>query len=134
MRVLLADDQPRVRFALRVLLGRQSDIEVVGEVTNADDLIGQVQAASPDLILLNWELPGLAEVGKLATLRKTCPGVAIIALSGRPEAREAALAANADAFVSKVDPPERLLAAINCYQQEPAARESNSTSDGLADC
>jgi CheY-like chemotaxis protein len=37
----------------------------------------------------------------------------VIALSGRPEARQAALLAGADSFVSKADPPDRLLVAID---------------------
>ena len=37
----------------------------------------------------------------------------MIVLSGRPEARQMALAAGADEFVSKIDPPEKLLAAIH---------------------
>jgi DNA-binding NarL/FixJ family response regulator len=112
MRVLLADNQPRVRFALRVLLERQSELEIVGEAASAEDVLNQTQTAHPDLILLGWELPGRAALDLLPALRKICPNVTVIALSGRPEARRAALAAGADAFVSKGDPPERLLAAI----------------------
>ena len=113
MRILIADDQAKVRFALRVLLERQSGLEVVGEAANGEDLLTKVGALHPDLVLLAWELPGNCP-GKLpATLRETCPGLAVIALSGRPEAHGAALAAGVDAFVSKGDPPERLLTAID---------------------
>jgi two-component system response regulator DesR len=113
MHILLADDQPRVRFALRVLLERQPGLMVVGEASNADDLLIQVETTRPDLVLLGWELPGLAGIGSLSALRKVCPDLHVIALSGRLGARRAALTAGADAFVSKADPPERLLAAIN---------------------
>jgi DNA-binding NarL/FixJ family response regulator len=112
MRILLADDQARVRFALRVLLAQQPDIEVVGEASCADDLAALLMATRPDLALLDWELPGLAEDGGLPALRKLYPRLAITVLSSRPGARRAAQAAGADAFVSKGDPPERLLAAI----------------------
>jgi DNA-binding NarL/FixJ family response regulator len=112
MHVLLADRQPKVRFALRVLLERQPGVVVVGEAVNADDLMSQVRAKRPDLILLDWDLPGLAPTGSLSFLRKICPEMSVIALSGRTEARQGALGAGADAFASKVDPPERLLATI----------------------
>jgi len=119
MRVLLADDQPRVRFALRVLLERQPGLEVAGEAADADGLFTQAEAMCPDLVLLGWELPGLAAIDSLSALRGVCPDVHVIALSGRPEARRVALLAGADAFVSKTDPPERLLAAINrCNTRE----------------
>jgi len=120
MRVLLADDQPKVRFAMRVLLERQPRIEVMGEAVDAQDLLAQTEATCPDLVLLGWELPGLAAVDLLSALRKVGPDLFVIALSGRPEARRAALDAGADAFVSKGDPPEQLLAAIDrCWRRQP---------------
>jgi DNA-binding NarL/FixJ family response regulator len=113
MRVLLADDRRKVRSALRLLLEQGPGLSVVGEVIEAQDLLAQVQVTHPDLVLLDWELPGLRTNGLLSTLRRACPDLCIIALSGRPEARRAALSAGVDAFVSKGDPPERLLAAID---------------------
>lgn len=112
MRILVADSQPRVRFALRVLLEQQPGIQVVGEATDAQGLLAQARMTSPDLVLLGWELPGLLAVDSLSALRKIRSDLLVIALSGRPEARQAALKAGANAFVSKSDPPERLLAAI----------------------
>lgn len=113
MLILLADDQPKVRLGLRVLLERQSGFTIVEETDNAGDLLSKAQATHPDLILLGWELPGLDTDDALSTLRQICPKPVVIALSGRPEARRAALKAGADAFVSKADPPERLLTTIN---------------------
>jgi DNA-binding NarL/FixJ family response regulator len=113
MLILLADDQPKVRFGLRVLLERQSGFTIAEEADNAEDLLAKAQSTHPDLILLGWELPGLDTGDALSTLRQACPKPIVIALSGRPEARQAALKAGADAFVSKADPPERLLATIS---------------------
>ena len=112
MRILLADDQPKVRFALRVLLERQEDWEVVGEVGDAENLLCLTETIKPDLVLLGWELPGLIESGSVPALCKVCPDLSVIALSGRPEARRAALEAGVKAFVSKGEPPEQLLVAI----------------------
>lgn len=113
MRVLLADDQPKTRFALRLLLERQAGIAVVGEAADAEELLVQARATCPSVVLLDWELPNLALDGSLlSALRGVCPSVCVIALSGRPEMRMTALSAGADAFVSKADPPERLLTAV----------------------
>jgi DNA-binding NarL/FixJ family response regulator len=112
MRILLADAQQKVRFALRVLLERQPDLAVSGEAASARELLGKTESECPDLVLLAWELPGLTPEELLPALRETCPEVVVIALSGRPEARQKALAAGVDSFVSKSDPPEKLLAAI----------------------
>jgi len=128
MRILIADDQPKVRLGLRVLLERLSGFEVVGEVVDVEELLARAEQDCPDVVLLDWELPGMARVGALLgrhdepveppgrglllALRRVCSDVAVIALSGRPEACPAALAAGAEAFVSKGDPPEQLLAAV----------------------
>ena len=135
MQILLADNQPKVRFGLRVLLERQPGLKMIGEATNPEELLSQVEADCPDLVLLGWSLRGLAKAdpsashrggpvkpsgqGLLAALRRACPDSSVIVLSGRPEVRRAALAAGADAFVCKCDPPERLLAAIkDCMTQK----------------
>jgi DNA-binding NarL/FixJ family response regulator len=112
MRILLADSQAKVRFALRVLLERQVGVQVVGEANDAENLLRLVGETDPDVVLLGWELPGRLEKDLLSQVHKTCPRLTVIALSGRPEAQQASLAAGADAFVSKTDPPERLLLAL----------------------
>jgi len=112
MRVLLADDQSKVRSALRLLLEQQPGLSVVSEAAEAEDLLAQVEATQPDLVLLDWELPGLRTDDRLSTLRRLCPRLKVIALSGQLEARRAALTAGADGFVSKGDPPEQLLTTL----------------------
>ena len=120
MRILLADDQPKVRFALRVLLEQEPGMAIVGEAADRDDLLTRVATTLPDVVLLGWELPGLTPVDPLSYLRRIRPDLVVIALSVRSEARSAALSAGANAFVSKGDPPERLLAAIRTQESEAA--------------
>ena len=110
--ILIADDQSRVRLALRLLLEQELGANVVGEAAEAGDLLARVSTDCPDLVLLDWGLPGMAAEELLAALRGICTELAVIVLSGQPEAEEKALAAGADTFVSKADPPDQLLAAI----------------------
>jgi two-component system response regulator FimZ (fimbrial Z protein) len=117
MRILLADSQSRVRFALRSLLEEQPGLVVVAEAADCPALLAQVKAACPDLVLLDWDLPGMGGLDLLAALHRLCPGLHVIALSSRPEAEQEALAAGARAFVSKAGPPEPLLAAIQSVQE-----------------
>lgn len=112
MRVLLADDHKRIRSALGLLLNLEPGIDVVGEAAETDSLIALANEVKPDLVLLDWELPGPTSTGVLRTLRAASPHLKVIALSVRPESRRAALAAGADTFVSKATPPQRLLAAM----------------------
>lgn len=117
MRLLLADDQPRIRFALRALLAQQSGLTVVGEAVDAAELLTMARERCPDLVLLGWGLRGLPAAELVLALRSLCPHAYLIALSSRLEVRQTALAAGADAFVSKMDPPGQLLRAIaSCTQ------------------
>ena len=113
MRVLLADDQASVRSALRLLLEQDSDVHTVAEVADANDLLEQIGRSCPDLVLLDWELPGSKKLELLPSLRTKCPQLFVIVLSSHPEVRQVALSAGADAFVSKGDTPERLLAMLH---------------------
>jgi DNA-binding NarL/FixJ family response regulator len=112
MRILLADDQVTVRSALRLLLEQEPQVEIIGESADATAVLQAIERVEPDMILLDWELPGLSPVQLLRLLRYERPLLRIIALSSRPEARKRALAAHVDAFVSKSAPPEELLAAV----------------------
>ena len=115
MRIMVADHQSKVRFALRALLARRPGLEVVGEADTVEKLVAGVSATQPDLLLLHWRLdkdmPNL-----LSTLKQACPELQVIVLSVRQEACQPALAAGAEAFVCKMDPPDKLLAAIEGIQ------------------
>ncbi len=118
MRVLIADDRPQVRSALRLLLRQEPNLTVVGEAGDTEQLLELAAEQQPDLVLLDWELPGWDGFATLTELRAAQPELVVIALSGRPEARRAALEAGVDAFVSKGDPPERLLTAVHaCHHK-----------------
>lgn len=119
MRILVADHQIQVRYGLRVLLEQHPTWQIVGEARDADALFAQLADTAPDVLLIDWGLPGLQAVGSLTAVRSIIPHAVIITLSSRPELRREALSAGADAFVSKVDPPEHLLSAIEaCVAHE----------------
>ena len=112
MRVLLADDEMNVRSALKLLLEQESGISVAGEVTNYAELTSQIKNIIPDLVLLDWELPG--ELGRefLNTMRREFPATRVVVLSSQPDIKKRALSGGAAAFVSKEEPPERLISII----------------------
>lgn len=124
MRILLADSQAKVVYALRVLLAQQPGLEIVGAAANAADLLSLTETLCPDAVLLHWDLQGMPAVDLLQALRGNSPEPYVIALSARLEARRRALAAGADAFVCKMDPPERLLATIQSVPDRDKAEPS----------
>jgi DNA-binding NarL/FixJ family response regulator len=116
MRVLLADDQVWLRSALRLLLEHEPGIEVVGEVGDAHALPGLTASLQPDLLLLDGELIGIktdsARHRLILALRAIQPALYIIVLSSNHKTDGFRLTAGADAYVSKTEPPELLLAAL----------------------
>jgi CheY-like chemotaxis protein len=116
MRILIADDNEEIRAALRLLLEEL----VEGDILEAGDL-GEAQAALPgagvDVVLLDWELPEGDYAYRSAAefvqeSKQRAPGCRVIAMSGRPESRLESLQAGCEGFVSKNDPPDRLLALL----------------------
>jgi DNA-binding NarL/FixJ family response regulator len=110
--IILADDQFEVREALKCLLECQPDIHLASEAMSADELLMQLSLVCPDIVLFDWELPESTGGALVSHMRALCPSVRLVAWSSRPEACREALQAGAHGFVSKGDPPERLLYAI----------------------
>ncbi len=109
-KVLIVDDEKNIAISIQFLMRREGFEVLVAH--DGEEGLEKIRTERPDLVLLDWNLPGRGGPAALEGLRAARHGLAVIALSGRPEARRAALAAGADAFVSKGDPPERLLATL----------------------
>ncbi len=59
MKIVIADDEPLARDRLRALLSEHADVQVVGEAGNGLEAIEQVQALSPDVLLLDISMPAM---------------------------------------------------------------------------
>ena len=62
IKVLIVDDEPLARENLRILLQAQSDIEIVGECSNAVEAIGAVHKLRPDVLFLDIQMPGITGI------------------------------------------------------------------------
>ena len=110
-KIFFADDELNVRLAMRLLLD-QAGYKLVGEAGDTESLLAQVCPSPPDVILLDWELPGLRAQHLLPVLRKYCPHTKVIAVSAQPEAQHTAISSGVDAFVSKGNSSDELLAIL----------------------
>lgn len=129
-RILLADDNPELRSALRLLLETRLDFELIVEARDMEHVLAQVEDARPDCVILDWELPGRPTRERVSVLRTLVPHLKVIAFSARPESKETALAEGAEAFLSKDEPPILILDNIQkiCQQTEAgAANAQNET-------
>jgi DNA-binding NarL/FixJ family response regulator len=110
IRILLADDNQDSRSALALLLETRLGATIVGEACTMESLLEQAAITHPDVVLLDWELPGKPEADRIVVVRSVAPNARVIVVSARPESASQAI--EADAFVNKIDPPEHILAVL----------------------
>jgi two-component system response regulator DesR len=114
IRLLLADDQTLVRSALAALLELEDDFQVVAQVGRGEDVVDAALAQSPDVALLDVEMPGMDGLAAAAALGAARPDCRVIMLTafGRPGYLRRAMEAGALGFVVKDAPPEQLADAV----------------------
>ena len=114
IRVILADDHAVVRSALRALLEAAEDIAVVGETGDVDSLFDEVGTHSPDVLLLDLNMPGGSSVEAIGRLRAAHPEtrVVVLTMEGRPEIARQALASGARGYVLKKAAERELVQAV----------------------
>src|SRR5438445_7643898 len=81
IRVLLVDDQPVVLRGLRVRFQLEPDMQVVGEASTGREALALAQTLSPDVVLLDIEMPGMDGIEATAALRVVVPQSAVVILS-----------------------------------------------------
>jgi two-component system, NarL family, response regulator DesR len=114
IRVVLADDQRMFREAIRTLLARHADLDVVAEAGTGEQVLAAVAAHLPDVVVLDIEMPdgdGLTVAGRLHAVhpRTRC---LIVTTYGRPGYLRRALESRVAGFVLKDSPADALADAI----------------------
>lgn len=109
--VLVIDDHPIVRDGIVAVLSNQSDMRVVHAAERIDDL---GSGPAPDLIVLDWEIPGSSGASAIEALHKRFPAARVVIFSAYAgeERVAAALQSGAAAYVLKGAPAEELTSAI----------------------
>ena len=114
LRILLADDHATVRHGLKLLIDSQSDMGVVGEAADGNDVLRQAKALKPDIIVLDISMPGMNGLIATRMLKRAQPDVAIVALTRHDDDTylEELLRAGAAGYVLKQSAPMEFLQAI----------------------
>ena len=114
MKVIIADDHPVVRQGLRQMLAVESDLTVVGEARNGQEVVDLSRRVPWEVAVLDYNMPGKNGLELIKELRQRYPGRAVLILSMYPEDRYAvrALKAGASGYLTKESAPEELVSAI----------------------
>jgi DNA-binding NarL/FixJ family response regulator len=111
IKVVIADDHPLVRFAVRRCLEWEESVEVVGEATTGREAVDLVRRFRPDAVLLDYQMPVLDGMDAARAILEEVPDVAILMLTAEDDAVLEAGAAEAGVHrvIRKDEPPEILL-------------------------
>jgi two-component system, NarL family, response regulator LiaR len=114
IRVLIADDHPLMREALKAAIGDEPDMQVVGEATNGAVAVEQALVLKPDVIVMDLFMPVKSGLVAIAEIRADDPHAQILALtSSTDEALVlSAVQAGALGYLLKESPRTELLQAI----------------------
>jgi DNA-binding NarL/FixJ family response regulator len=114
VRILLVEDNQVFRDALELLLGMRADVEVVAAVADGTDALPAAARHRPDVVLMDYRLPGMDGVQATAALREAHPEVAVVVLTASANSREidALYAAGASACLTKDQELETIVDAI----------------------
>jgi len=114
IRIVVVDDHAVVRSGLRLLLGAEHDMEVVGDAGNVRDAVFEVRAAKPDVVLLDVTMPGESGIDGLPKLLHEAPEARVLMLSMQddPSYVREAFAAGARGYVLKEAIDAEVVAAV----------------------
>ncbi len=114
IKILVVDDHPVVRDGLVAILSTQPDFEIIGEAGNGSEAVAQAQSLSPDVLLLDLEMPELDGVGVLEKLKELQTTVRAIVFTAfdTDERILGAVQAGAQGYLLKGAPRQELFNAI----------------------
>jgi DNA-binding NarL/FixJ family response regulator len=114
-RVVLVEDNNVFRETLELLLGLRGDLEVVGSVENGAEAVEVCASTDPDVVLVDYRMPGLDGAETTAAIRAASPRARVVCLTASiSEAEvELILAAGAVSCVTKDQDLDRIVAAIH---------------------
>ncbi len=115
IRIVLVEDNDIFREALELLLDLRSDVEVVASVGDGGAAVEAARRTSPDVVVMDYRLPGLDGVQATRAVRESCPEVAVVCLTASASLRErdALLEAGAVACLTKDQELDEIVAAIH---------------------
>ncbi len=122
-RVMVVDDHALFRDGLRMLLERESDLEVVGMAGDGGEAVRMARSVSPDVILMDLSMPGMGGLQAMRQIGPDSARIIILSMYHSPALHESAVAAGAYQFLTKDAEFPELAKAIRTAAQAEAPPE-----------
>lgn len=118
-RILIADDHPVLRSGLRVLLGADPDLEVVGEAGTGEETLRLTEELRPEVVLLDIGLPGESGIETVRRLKEKLPALKVLFLTMHEEEGMLleALGAGGDGYLIKRADEAEIIQAIRAVRR-----------------
>jgi DNA-binding NarL/FixJ family response regulator len=113
LRILIVDDLARARESMKALCSTHPAVCALKEATNGREAVALVESWSPDAVLMDVLMAEMDGLEATKTIKARWPRIKVIVLSMYGDYETQAIAAGADAFVNKGEPPSRLLQALD---------------------
>ncbi len=117
IRILLVDDHQVVREGIRRMLEIEPDLKVVGEASGAPEALAQVEALTPEVILMDIKMPGVDGISLTREIKKIFPDCNIIMMTLYDEYLTQAIEAGAKGYLLKDIHRDELLRAIHSVHE-----------------
>jgi len=123
IRLLLVDDESRVRQGLRMCMAGEPDFDVIGEAEEGGGAVTLACELHPDVVVLDLRMAGIGGIEAARELADSEPAAKVVILSLQDDAgtRREALASGASAFVGKQEGIGRLFEVIRAVAGRPEA-------------
>jgi two-component system, NarL family, response regulator LiaR len=114
IKILIVDDHPMMREALKAALLEESDMEVLGDASDGNEALKQIAVLKPDVILMDLLMPGMGGMEAISEIFGANPQAKILVLTSLEDEEKilAAVQAGALGYFPKTAPREYLLEAI----------------------
>lgn len=137
-RLILADDHRIVREGLKLILGSLSDVEIIDEASNGDELLIKAIEGKPDLIISDLKMPGVSILESAKSLKYANTSTKIIVLTAYDDSEDIykAIDAGIDGYIMKDTVPQEIISTVemvlkgySLYQPKLNRESSESKND-----
>ena len=110
--IMIVEDSPRVRRALKALISQQTGVNIIGEASNGQEAIQKIEKRIPDIVLMDMRMPVMDGFEAMRIIKSRWPRVKLVAMTMYPDCQAAAYSAGADAFLVKGCSKEELFSKV----------------------